>query len=256
MKTNLTKTLGFTLASCALAGLAFAEDQVPQHRYLEGVDNQPITSQNFVWDAATTDMKEIQMGEMALQKSDNADVKNFAKRLIADHKKACQKLQSIAEKEGLNCPGTNSMNWGMQGDMKDRWQANSMHANSDYWPTNQNHAMTSEPDKDSPPHLATMLKSSPTKMMGMEMEMNWESMSGADFDRAFASHMVMGHEKAIGKFEMAAASLQDAGLKTYAEKNLPTLRNHLRMAQELQSKVGMWSEPGMTNSMPQNGYRN
>ena len=66
---------------------------------------------------------------------------------------------------------------------------------------------------------------------------DWNSLSGVDFDRAFAKHMVAGHEKAIRKFEAASASLQDADLKEYAENTLPVLREHLQMAKSLQSQI-------------------
>ncbi|MEJ0090933.1 MAG: DUF4142 domain-containing protein [Limisphaerales bacterium] len=85
--------------------------------------------------------------------------------------------------------------------------------------------------------------------------MNWDALSGPQFDRAFISHMITGHEKAISKFETASANLQDPELKKYANKTLPTLRKHLEMAQELQTKIGMWSASS-TNSAYQNAYQN
>jgi putative membrane protein len=262
MKISLNKTI-ITAGVCALAAIACADDQVPRMQSVPEAnnldtnnwDNQPITSQSFVWAAATTDMKEIHMGELALQKSDNDDVKSFAKRIIADHTKACKKLQAIAEKEGLDYPSTNSMAW----DMNDRW-----HTNYDGWHTNSGNyenVATENPDKDYPPHLATLLVSNATYTAdGRPMaghEMNLESLSGAEFDRAFANHMVMGHERAISKFEAASASLQDASLKKYADKTLPILNKHLRLAQDLQSKVAVGPDSGVTNSVSQNsGYSN
>jgi putative membrane protein len=260
MKINLNKTI-ITAGVCALAAIACADDQVPRMQGADNMDtnswstndweNQPVTAQSFVWMAATTDMKEIHMGELALQKSDNDDVKSFAKRIVADHQKACKKLKAIAEKEGLDYPSTNSMAW----DMNDRW-----HTNYDSWHTNYGNNVTENPDKDYPPHLATLLTSNANyladgqPMPGHEM-INWDSLSGAEFDRAFVNHMVMGHERAINKFEAASASLQDASLKKYADKTLPTLREHLRMAKDLQSKMG--DDSSATNSMYRNpGYSN
>ena len=190
------------------------------------------------------------MGEMALQKSENGEVKDFAKDIVSDHKKACKKLKAIAEKEGLNFPSTNSM----AVTMNDRWDNN-----------HRAEGLQRDAEKqtvETPPHLATLLMSNandnannatshPEHGPGM---IKWDALSGAAFDRAFVSHMIMGHEKAIGKFETASATLQDADLKKYAEKTLPTLRKHLETAQELQAKVGMWSASSMTNSTYQNAY--
>ena len=264
MKINLNKIV-MAAAVCAMTTIAFADDQAPQTQQMSDTNSlnySAITPQSFVWMAAMTDMKEIHLGEMALQKSDNADVKSFARRIVADHKKSCKKLQAIAEKEGLNYPSTNSMAW----DMNDRWHSNSMVGDrNDHWNTNSGHFENSpmeKQDMDSPPHLASLLVSNADdtadgqQMAGHEM-INWDSLSGAEFDRAFVNHMVMGHEKAIRKFEMASATLQDASLKKYANKTLPILREHLRMAQELQSQVSVMSDSGMTNSMYQKtGYSN
>jgi putative membrane protein len=261
MKINLNKTI-LALGFCALTSIASADDQNMQTsdmntndvNEMNGMAGMAGTSQGFVWMAATTDMKEIHMGEMALQKSDNSDVKSFARDIVSDHKKACKKLTAIAEKEGLNYPGTNSMAMNMNDRMSERWHTN--------YNSESKHPTMERQNMDSPPHLASMLVTTNVndivtnqQMVGHEM-MNWDSLSGVEFDRAFINHMVMGHEKAISKFEMASENLQDADLKKYAQKTLPVLREHLRMAQKLQSKLG-WSDSGMTNSTYQNAsYQN
>lgn len=59
-----------------------------------------------------------------------------------------------------------------------------------------------------------------------------QSLSGDDFDKAYASAMVGGHEKAIELFDAATHS-SDPDVKAFAGKALPTLRHHLEMAQAL-----------------------
>jgi len=51
------------------------------------------------------------------------------------------------------------------------------------------------------------------------------------FDKAYTKHMVAGHEKAIELFENEAKTGRDADVKAWAEKCLPTLREHLKLAQ-------------------------
>ncbi len=53
---------------------------------------------------------------------------------------------------------------------------------------------------------------------------------GADFDRVFSKSMVAGHEQAIKIFEAQAKNGQNADVKAWAEKWLPTLKEHLRLA--------------------------
>ncbi|HEY1605926.1 MAG TPA: DUF4142 domain-containing protein [Allosphingosinicella sp.] len=57
-------------------------------------------------------------------------------------------------------------------------------------------------------------------------------MRGPAFDRAFANAMVAGHRKAIAAFQ-AQARTGDRGTAALARDTLPTLREHLRMAQGL-----------------------
>jgi putative membrane protein len=57
-------------------------------------------------------------------------------------------------------------------------------------------------------------------------------MKGADFDRAYSKDMVSGHEKAVERFEAEAKNGQDPEVKAWAEKWLPTLREHLKLARD------------------------
>jgi putative membrane protein len=61
---------------------------------------------------------------------------------------------------------------------------------------------------------------------------------GADFDKGFVSAMVSDHKKAVKAFEKAANEAKDTDVKAFAAKTLPTLKEHLTMAEDLQKKVG------------------
>ena len=62
-------------------------------------------------------------------------------------------------------------------------------------------------------------------------------LSGADFDRAYMSSMVKDHTKDIGEFQREANSGANADLKGFAAQTLPTLQEHLRMAQQAEQTV-------------------
>ncbi len=63
-------------------------------------------------------------------------------------------------------------------------------------------------------------------------------LSGAAFDREYMSMMVKDHQEDVAEFEREAASGADTDVKQWAERTLPTLRQHLQMAQETAGKVG------------------
>jgi len=65
-----------------------------------------------------------------------------------------------------------------------------------------------------------------------------EKLSGAAFDKAYMTHMVQDHKKDVAEFQKEANSGKDADVKNFASQTLPTLQEHLRMAQETHSKVG------------------
>lgn len=67
-------------------------------------------------------------------------------------------------------------------------------------------------------------------------------LSGADFDRAYMKQMVKDHNMTVALFEKEASGGKDAETKAWAEKTLPTLREHQTMARDLSGKVGMMKD--------------
>ncbi|MFL6196267.1 MAG: DUF4142 domain-containing protein [Thermoanaerobaculia bacterium] len=64
------------------------------------------------------------------------------------------------------------------------------------------------------------------------------ALSGAEFDRMYMGHMVKDHKKDVAEFEKEASKAADSSLKSFAQQTLPTLREHLTMAQTIAPKVG------------------
>jgi putative membrane protein len=63
-------------------------------------------------------------------------------------------------------------------------------------------------------------------------------LSGHEFDQAYAQAMVQDHQKDISAFQHEANSGMNPDLKNFASETLPTLQDHLRMAQDMQKNVG------------------
>jgi putative membrane protein len=60
-----------------------------------------------------------------------------------------------------------------------------------------------------------------------------KSLKGSDFSSRYSSDQVSGHKDAVSLFERYAKGGENAKLKEWADKTLPTLRHHLEMAQDL-----------------------
>jgi len=63
-------------------------------------------------------------------------------------------------------------------------------------------------------------------------------MSGAEFDKEYMSAMLKDHETDVKDFDTQAREGNDPEIKAFAGKTLPTLQQHLQMAQQAAQKVG------------------
>jgi putative membrane protein len=143
--------------------------------------------QQFVWQAASDGLAEVELGQMAAERASNPAVQDFGQRMVIDHATANQVLTALAEAKHLAIPPGLS-------------------------PQHQQTADT----------LANMY--------------------GASFDREYMRHMVTDHEKAVQLFTRAAQDSQDAEIRAFAAKTLPTLQAHLQMARQLIQQQGSMSQ--------------
>lgn len=72
-------------------------------------------------------------------------------------------------------------------------------------------------------------------------------LTGAEFDKAYSKMMLKDHENAVKDFEKQSTSGDDAEIKAFAGKTLPTLQEHLQMVRAL---------PGNTKPADSNVNRN
>ncbi|HUR36206.1 MAG TPA: DUF4142 domain-containing protein [Terriglobales bacterium] len=65
----------------------------------------------------------------------------------------------------------------------------------------------------------------------------FKKMSGTKLDQMYVQHMIQDHKKDIAKFQEEASSGTASQVKAFAQKTLPTLQEHLQMAQDTHSKM-------------------
>jgi putative membrane protein len=58
----------------------------------------------FLKEAACGNMFEVQLGQLAQQKAQDAKVKQFAQEMVRDHTKALEELKQVAQKKGAQIP--------------------------------------------------------------------------------------------------------------------------------------------------------
>jgi putative membrane protein len=134
----------------------------------------------FVEKAAQGGMAEVQLGQLAAQRAQSDEVKQFAQRMVSDHSAANDKLKQLATQKGITVP------------------------------TDLDSSSRREYDK-------------------------LQKLSGAKFDREYMSNMVSDHKKDVKEFQSEAKSAKDPDIKSFAASTLPTLQDHLKMAQSAET---------------------
>ena len=69
------------------------------------------------------------------------------------------------------------------------------------------------------------------------MQDKLSKLKGAALDAAYMTHMLADHKAGVALFQREAKSGKDAETKAFAEKTLPTLQQHLKMAQDVNAKI-------------------
>ena len=171
----------------------------------------PVTSQDFVSTAIWAGDKEIAFAQMALAKSQDSSVTNFALRMVRDHSRANERLASLADSEGLSYPPTNSF-------ALENWQGMNV-------------------DNFKGMQAAALMQNNSGTNTDLQEAKYLDSLSGNGFDREYAYDAVMDHTNAVQLFTDASQTLQDKKLKRFARRTLPTLQDHYQMAVDMQYEV-------------------
>jgi len=69
-----------------------------------------------------------------------------------------------------------------------------------------------------------------------------QGLKGTAFDRAYMQDMVKDHQHDVSDFQKEASNGSNPDLKAFASQTLPTLQEHLKMAQDASSAVGAMSK--------------
>lgn len=68
------------------------------------------------------------------------------------------------------------------------------------------------------------------------------NLKGSEFDRAYMRDMVKDHQADIAEFQKEASGGSNPDLKSFASQTLPTLKDHLKMAEDASSAVSAMSK--------------
>jgi putative membrane protein len=138
---------------------------------------QQMTAQDFVTEAASGGMYEVQSSQLVLDQAQApAEVGEFAQRMVDDHTKANEQLTTLAQQQNLEVP---------------------------------------------------------SELQPEEQQMLDQLQGADDQAQTYVQQQVAAHEKTVDLFQNYAEQGDNEELKQFAEQTLPTLQEHLEMAQAL-----------------------
>jgi len=177
----LTATTLVTVGLLAPPAVLAQTSQPSHNSAASAKDALSQEDKTFVKEAASGGMAEVGLSKIA-QKSENADVKRFADRMVQDHTKANEQLAATATGLGVDMPK----------------------------------ALDSEHER---------------------MREKLQTLHGKAFDEQYVRDMVEDHNKAVKLFRQEERLGHHPELKQFAQKTLPTLEEHQKMAVELSHRL-------------------
>lgn len=74
-----------------------------------------------------------------------------------------------------------------------------------------------------------------------------QKLSGSKLDDAYLRDELQSHKEAISAFESEIENGQNQEVKNYAAQTLPTLQDHIRIAEDIAGKLGLSAKPGLSD---------
>ena len=110
-KNHILKRLMAVSVAAAMFGAVGAQAQTSQQSGASGASatasseaKLTAADRKAIMDMAMSNMAEVEMGKLAQSKSQNAEVKAFATKMVDDHGKALTEVQTLAQSKGVTLP--------------------------------------------------------------------------------------------------------------------------------------------------------
>ena len=186
----------------AIAMGAVADDETQKTReQAANEDLTPVSAENILNRIHASNMKEIDLAQLAVSKSNNDKVDEYANMLIKHHKATDEKVQKLAKEKGFVL----------------------VH------PVSPEAAAKEPTTPTTVPKLSEKEKADLTKL---------RALSGEQFDREYMLAMVKDHNKLISTLDVAEEQIKDDQVRDLVDELLPTVRDHADRASKLARDLG------------------
>lgn len=231
-------------------------------------DQNRLTDEVVLMKMHKNNLMEIRMGQLAQRNARAAKVRSYGQRLVRDHQAADVKVMATAQQLGITLKDEmdstgNHDAMRRHNEMRDPARHNEMRdpamkhdttMRADTTNKRWNQTDTTMRDttamrnrnNDTTQSMAPGTQygnrtSDSTHAQGADTTSHMEhgrmaklaTLRGAQFDTAFAMVMLQGHQKTVAMLEQAQQQVQRDEVKSLITSTLPTVREHLRLAESL-----------------------
>lgn len=188
---------------------------------------------------AVVDQSEVQDGRLAEQKARNAQVKSFARELVADHSKSLQQDRQIAKTANVDLSGVM-----MSGSNKTTGTSGNTKTGTD---TSRSAAASAAQPGASGPSGATGVVAELVNMHTQTMD-RVRQLQGAAFDSAFVNAQVQGHQQVLSLLQSAQSQAQNSMLQQHVAAAMKGVQSHLDKGQQLQQSLTSGASSSMSDT--------
>jgi predicted outer membrane protein len=177
--------------------------------------------------------EEVELAQLAADRAENENVKQFAQMLVADHQKAIQKLQQHA-KQGISLDGAATIT--AAGAAPSAQPSNNQIASNDLPTAREVTANRVDIDRDpmaggALEQVMKMNQQAAQECLSMTKSMMQEK-QGAEFDKAFAGSQIGAHVGMLAKLK-AAEQHASPELASMIKQSQQSVQSHLEHAKQL-----------------------
>jgi predicted outer membrane protein len=204
---------------------------------------------------------EIELSQIALQKSENAEVKQFAQKMIQDHQKMIEQLQPLAMIQSGANRSTSSILGGNSESQGRSETTTGRSTDTTALPGSSGASQTIPPTGTSAavPPVSTTIEATASatanaagsvspmhQLMQIERQINerclqmardeMQQKSGAEFDKCYVGSAIGAHAHALAALEVIAKQTQGT-LAQVAQQAQPTVQQHFDQAKQLMKQL-------------------
>ncbi|WP_149539980.1 DUF4142 domain-containing protein [Siccirubricoccus phaeus] len=170
------------------------------------------TTEEFLRLVAMGDRYEIASSRLALERTQNPRIRDFAQRMVRDHEKTTAELQRLRPELAATVAPPRGAGPGAAGSSA----------------AGTSTGMAPSPGAGQGGQGAGLDQQHQALLQQLQ------GAPAARFEQLYLRQQVMAHQQAVDLFRNYAAAGEDANLRQWAAATLPALEEHLRMAQQLQ----------------------